>query len=176
MRKINDSIKGILVLALICFAVAISLAAVNNITAPIIESAQNEKANEALYAVMSGAEGFDELSLDALPETVTSAYKESSGMGYVFELTVNSYNPGLVIICGIGADGSITGCTTLVNNDSPGYGQRASEEWYTSQYAGKTTDTLGEVMPISGATVTSMSYKKAIKDAFEAFNTLSANE
>ncbi len=168
----NETIKSIIVLTVICLVVSVSVSFVNYITSPIIENANMSESQAALYRVMHDASGFEEMSYTGLSETITAVYKEQSGIGYVFQMETTGFNPGLKIICGIDNDGLITGCVTVENNESPGYGQKASEEWYTEQYKGINIDSIKSVDAISGATATSNAYKLAVYDALEAFSIL----
>ena len=80
----NDSVKSVIALVVICLTVTLALSAVNYVTAPIIEE-NNAKAVQGSFAeALPGADGFEELEPAAdAPETVKSIYKENNGLGYV---------------------------------------------------------------------------------------------
>ena len=105
-------LKSVLALTVICAVVTALLAVTNNITAPIIEKNQSAAANEALLVVMPDGGDFTAVDLTSyeLPATVTEAYSASNG-GYVFKLVATGYAPGMTIMCGVDANGTVTGAT-----------------------------------------------------------------
>ena len=94
-------IKSVGVLVAICSVMAVLLALTNQITAPIIEKNAAAAASGALLELMPEGKGFEQVSIEKLPATVTEAYKETSGMGYVIKLSVTGYGPDMVIMCGV---------------------------------------------------------------------------
>ena len=79
----NDSVKSVVSLVVICLVVTLALSAVNYFTAPVIAE-NNAKAVQGSFAeALPGADGFEELEPAAdAPETVKSIYKENNGLGY----------------------------------------------------------------------------------------------
>lgn len=157
-------IKSIGALTVICAVMAIILAITNSITAPIIEKNEAAAANEALLIVMPDGEGFEPVDISTLelPSTVTAAYKESSG-GCVVQLLTSGYGPNMVIMCGVNAEGSVTGAVCLSSGETLGY-----EKTYGENMVGKTAENIDDVETISGATLTTTGYKNAVKDAINA--------
>ncbi len=157
-------VKSTLVLVCICSVMAILLAATNSITAPIIKKNEQAAANEALLQVMPDGEGFEQIDLGSytLPSTITEAYKESSG-GYVFKLTTTGYSSGLVIMCGVNADGTVSGAVCLASTETLGY-----EKTFGETFKGKNADEVNSVDTISGATKTTAAYRSAILDSLNA--------
>lgn len=160
----KDSSKSVIVLFSICLVVAALLAAVNYITAPLIEQADIEKTNNALKIVMKDATAFDLLDTEGLdlPGSVTDVYKGDNG-GYVFKMSVSGYASGLVILCGIGTDGTVTGVQCLSSGETLG-----AEKTYGDSFTGKTS--IDGIDTVSGATLTTKAFRNAINDAFTAFN------
>ncbi len=157
-------IKSIGALTVICAVMAIILAITNSITAPIIKENEAAAANEALLVVMPDGEGFEPVDISTLelPSTVTAAYKESSG-GCVVQLLTSGYGPNMVIMCGINAEGSVTGAVCLSSGETLGY-----EKTYGENMVGKTAEDIDTVDTISSATLTTTGYKNAVKDAINA--------
>ena len=120
MKK--ENIRPTVVLSVICVAVALLLAVVNVVTKPIIDKAANDKANATLTIVLPEGESFEEIDLSTveLPASVTKAYKETNGKGYVFEMSVSGYKSGLVIMCGVDAEGKITGSKYTASSETFG--------------------------------------------------------
>lgn len=166
----KNMIKPVLVLTCICLVVTALLAYINTVTSPIIAEAEQKAAQEAMAEVLSEADSFEQVTIDTLPERVTEIYRAENGTGYVFMLTTKGYGGDMKLICGIKADGTIEACKTLSHSETSGLGSKTAEDPYRNQYIGKTSDTLNEVDAISGATISSVAYKSAIEEAFEAFN------
>ncbi len=166
------NIKPTLVLSCICMAVALILSAINMVTAPIIEANRNASANEALLVVLPEGENFEEIDLSAaeLPAIVTKAYKETNGKGFVFQMTSTGYQPGLVIMCGVDAEGKITGVTHLETKET--YGKEAE---LNGVYIGQSLADFSAHI-ISGATKSSTGYSDAISAALQAHVLLSGGE
>ena len=79
MKKIfaKQNILPVVVLGAICLVVAALLGGVNMITSPIIEEANNQKANAALLVVLPGGKNFEEIDLtEEYPDEVNRAYKD----------------------------------------------------------------------------------------------------
>ena len=172
----KDMIKSVVVITAICLIIAALLGVTNYITAPIIEAGEKQRADDLCKEFFPDAEGFEELSPDKfenLPKTVTAIYKETSGLGYVFQITTKGYESGLVIMCGISSDGKIVQTKTLSSSETKTIGGKTENESYTSQYVGLGSDFADKVDAISGATITSTAYEGAIADAFAALNVVS---
>ena len=160
----KKSVQSTLVLVAICAVMAILLAVTNAITAPIIKQNQDAAANEALLVVMPGGEGFEKMDISSytLPSTVTEVYKEANG-GYVVTLTTTGYGTGFVIMCGVSADGTVTGAVCLASTETLGF-----EKTFGESFTGKDAAGVDAVDTISGATKTTTAYKNAVKDALNA--------
>ena len=160
----KKSVQSTLVLVAICAVMAILLAVTNAITAPIIKQNQDAAANEALLVVMPGGEGFEKMDISSytLPSTVTEVHKEANG-GYVVTLTTTGYGSGFVIMCGVSADGTVTGAVCLASTETLGF-----EKTFGESFTGKDAAGVDAVDTISGATKTTTAYKNAIKDALNA--------
>ncbi len=158
------SVRSILTLLVICAVMAVLMAVTNTITAPIIEQNQAAAANDALKVVMPGGEGFEKMDVSGytLPATVSEVYSEASG-GYVFQLTTTGYSSGLVILCGVNADGTISGATCLSSSETLGY-----EKTFGENFTGKNMEGVDGVDTVSGATRTTGAYRDAMKDALNA--------
>lgn len=166
----NDIIKPVAVLVSICLVVTALLAYINSVTSPIIKDAEAKAASEARQEVLKKAEGFTLMNEKNLPECVREVYRADNGAGYVFMLSVKGYGGDMKLICGIGSDGVIESCKTLSHAETSGLGSKTADEPYRKQYSGKTADTLDKVDSISGATISSTAYKKAVTDAVKAYD------
>lgn len=160
----KQAVKSTLVLFLICAVMAVLLAVTNAITAPIIQQNMEAAANDALLVVMPEGKGFEKVDISTytLPSTVTEVYREASG-GYVITLKTAGYGSGLIIMCGVSADGVVTGATCLSSSETLGY-----EKTFGANFTGKDATGIDGVDTISGATKTTAAYKNAVKDALNA--------
>ena len=158
----KQNIKSVVILVAICGVMALLLAGTNTITAPIIEKNAAAAANEALLQVMPEGTGFEEVDLSAyeLPATVTKAYKETAGKGYVVELTTKGYASDFVIMCGVKTEGIVSGAVCLSSNETLG-----KEKEYGTNFENKDAAAVEATDTISGATMTTAAYKNAVKDA-----------
>ena len=158
------NIKPTLVLSTICLVVALLLAGVNLITAPIIEEAKTAAESAALAEVLPGATNFKPIALtDKYPSVVKKGY--SADGGYVFTMQVVGYKDGLEIICGVTADGKIAGVKHLQSNETYGL-----EEELNTVYIGDSSENI-ELVIASGASKnskTSKAYYEAVKAALDA--------
>ncbi len=157
-------LKSIIVLTAICAVVALSLAATNVLTAPVIQKNESAAANEALLVVMPEGKDFElvDLSSYELPTTVTEVYKESAG-GYVVKLVTTGFNPNMVIMCGVDASGTVTGATCLASGETLG-----AEKTYGEKTIGKTLQDIDTVDTVASMTKTTEGYRNAVKDALNA--------
>ncbi len=160
----KKSIKNTLVLVCICAVVSIILALTNAITAPIIELNEKESANKALLEVMPDGKSFEAVDISAvsLPATVREVYRAENG-GYVFKLNTAGYSSGLVIMCGVRADGTVSGAVCLSSTETLGY-----EKTFGVNFANVNIDTVLSVDTVSGATKTTGAYRAAVQDALNA--------
>ena len=166
----NKLVKSTLTLVLICSVMALLLGVTNAITAPIIEANANDKSNAALLEVFPNGEGFEKIDITTydLPETVSEVYKENSG-GYVVKLVTNGYSSGLVIMCGISADGKVIGTKVIENTETPSIGGAAISKYESDGvFKDKTINDIDGVDTVGGATKTTAAYVKAVKDALGA--------
>ena len=167
----KDILKPIAVLASICLIVTALLAYVNIVTSPIIKAAEEKAAAEARSEVLKEAKEFELLDIKGLPEGITAVYRGSDESGFVFMMTQKGYGGDINLICGIRPDGSMEAVKTLSHSETSGIGSKVvdNSSGYRDRYAGKTADTYSEVDAITGATISSTAYKKAIASAFEAY-------
>ncbi len=160
----NKSVKSTLALVCICGIMAILMAVTNVITAPIIKENENAAANKALLQVMPDGKGFEKVDMGEykLPETVTDVYREASG-GYVFKLTTTGYSNNFVIMCGVNADGTVSGAVCLSSTETLGHEKTFGENFKDKDIVG-----VEAVETVSGATKTTSAYRNAVKDALNA--------
>ena len=161
----KKSIKSILVLVCICATVSVLLALTNSITAPIILENEQKNANAALLEVLPEGGSFElvDISSYTLPSTVSEVYRAENG-GYAIKLSTTGYASGMVLMCGIGADGTVVGTKLIASAETPSIGGTAAESFAVS-VVGKDIGGIDGVDTVSGATKTTAAYRAAVKDA-----------
>ncbi len=114
-----------------------------------------------------------------LPTAIIGAQKTDSG-NYVLSVRgagygINGgddYHPAsgeyIMIAVSITSDGRIIDCVTLSQAETAGIGDECAKESFYGQFDGKTEADYDDIDAISGATLTTNGYKKAILRAFEA--------
>lgn len=168
MKKL-PSFKAVISLTLICIIIASALAVVNYFTSPIIERIEIERENAALRRVLPEGEAFDIIVSDiGFDERVTAVYRESNGMGYVFKVKVKGYSSNMIVLCGVGNSGNVTGALCLSSSETLGY-----EKTYGNKFMDRTLSDVMEVDTVSGATMTTKGYREAVKLALETFEKIS---
>lgn len=165
-----NKIKPLISLCLICAITVFTLAVINLFTAPEIEKYQNQKTRESLLEVMPDGGEFTPVDTNGYANEITDIFMAENG-GYVFRVKVKGFKSGLVVLCGINADGKITGAKCLESNETYG-----AEKNIGSSYEGKELDNYSQTELVSGATKTSTGYKNAVKIALEAFDKLTGGE
>ncbi len=168
----KKSLSSIISLTVICSVIAIILAAVNYVSLPIIEKNEAAAANEALLIVMPDGEDFAAVDISGyeLPSTVNEVYSEKNG-GYVVKLTTTGYSSGLVIMCGIDKNGTVTGATCIASTETLGY-----EATYGEEVKNKTLEDVDSAVIVAGATKTTEAYRNAVKDALRTAVVLGGGE
>ena len=158
-------IKSVISLTAICAVVSLLLAVTNYVTEPIIKKQESDAVGKALTVVLPNGEDFQSVELTEykLPETVIEAYSEKNG-GYVFKMTTTGYASGLVILCGIDAEGKVAGATCIASTET-----NKAETEYGKNVVNATTDSIDKVDTVGGSTKTTTAYRNAVKDALNSF-------
>lgn len=167
MKKSN--IMPTVVLGAICLTVALLLSLVNSITSPIIEANQNAAANAALAVVLPEGKNFEEITIDSTyPAVITKGYKADGG--FVFQATVTGKSAGLIVLCGINAEGKIVGTQVIADQETDSYDANVfpNVEGTEGKYKDMSIETF-EAYLVSGATLTSRAYSEAVKAALQSF-------
>lgn len=164
--KMNQSVKSVIVLVLICLVVTSLLAGVNHVTAPIIKETQDKIKYESLYEVLPDAQGFEDVALtEEMPVTVTGIFKESSGNGYAVTIATSSQysNGDMMFTLGIDGEGKITAVKLTQYTESKDFGAD-----YPASYIGIDASSVSGVDTVGGVTYSSEAFKNAVTDAFTA--------
>ena len=177
----KEILKPVIVLAVICLVMTAVLASVNQITQPVIIEAEKKAAAAARTEVLSEAKEFEKIDTDdieALPEGVEEAYKGSDDSGYVFIVETKGYGGKIKFICGIRNDGTMEAVKTLSHTETSGVGTKAVDNGsdYRKNFFGKSREECAGVDTITGATISSAAFKKAVGIAFDAYDAVKETE
>lgn len=166
----NTSLKSIIVLVSICLFIAVTMAAVNMVTAPRIDEANKRAEQEALAAVLPENEGFEEVKLEKLPTSVNAIYRDLDGEGFVTMLSIKGYDSSkpMSVAVGFTNEGEITECKVIsASGETSGIGSKVTLPDFLSQFEDKDS-ALDGVDTISGATISSKAFIDAVRGSFEA--------
>lgn len=178
----RDIAKTTLSLIIICFAVALCLAFVNNVTKDTIAERARSDAEEQRRMVMTKAETFKELEDwqksdgSGLIKEAYAAYAGDQLIGYVFSAAPKGYGGVINVTVGLAADHTISGVKVGDNKETPGLGTKTAEESFTGQYVDKSMEKEFEVVKrapaaenqieaVSGATISSKAVTSAVQAA-----------
>ena len=167
----RDFGKPVLVLTVIALIVGILLGAVNYVTEPIILSNRVKKAEEDRIKALPGAASFTEIDVSEIDAKVTGAFRENSGLGYVFTSVNRGYGGDVTVTVGLSKTGEIVKVLADVSTETTGVGSKAGEENYLSNFTGLS----GEEIPvdtITNATYSSSAVKTGVKECLKAYSIL----
>lgn len=164
----NQIVKAVIVLTLICVVVAALLGGTYTVTEPLIAAARLESRNAAMREVLPGASDFTEIPFTEM-ENIESAFQDKDGTGYVFTVLDKGYGGKLSVMVGISQDGEITGSKLMNNSETPGLGAKVGKAKYADQYIGKDEGGIAQVDAVVGATISSTAYARCVNNAFKAF-------
>ena len=163
----KELLKPIIVLTAICLITSGLLGATYNVTAPLIAQSEKKASDEAMTEVLPASTSFTEVPVDGI-EGLLIAAKDESGAGWAFKVQDKGFGGAYVIMVGIGSDGKITGTKLLDNSETPGLGSKTGMPSFTGQFVGKDKELEG-VETITGATISSKAFLRAVATAYTAF-------
>ena len=150
-------------LFLIAAVVALALAGVNSVTAPIIEELNAQKTQDAIAAVLPG--GFDTEVTDFADATgiVSKVYQGEAG--YAVEVGPGGFDNTITMMVGVDNEGKVLGISVVSHTETAGLGAVAAAntsagEAFRGQFVGTSgsvsvTKDGGTLDAITGATITS---------------------
>ena len=157
-----------LVLTVIAAVVTGALVATESVTTPIIEQQAAAAADAARAVVLPSADSFTQVTVEEMPEGGVDIYEANNGTGYVVTAQAKGYGGMLKVMVGIDSNGLISGTEVLENNETQGLGSKVSEHAFMDQYIGKDS-TLEGIETISGTTISSNAFSKAVQNAYQVY-------
>ena len=160
------------IIVLVCIALVASflLAAVYQMTSPIIAQREADTRNAALKQVLPEASSFTKLDVEPVTG-VSEVFQADNGAGIVCSTNCKSTQGGEIsMMVGINAIGEINGISVIKHNETAGIGDKVLQESYFKNFYGLTqTDEVMDTDVLSGATKTSSCVKESAKVALEQF-------
>lgn len=157
--------------------VAVLLAGVNAVTkGPIAHHAEETKA-QAIAQVMPGADGFETLATPQGEgmENVTEillAKKGDETLGYCVQTSTNGNDGAIALMVGVDQSGAVTSVSILSQKETM-YVNKHGE--LIARFPGKSGSVAlsqdgGDIVAISGATITSRAVTRGVDSALQAAN------
>lgn len=183
----RKDIFEIIKIGLILFAItAISagiLAAVNNVTEPIITANAEAKRKAAMTKVLPEAESFEPVEYIAEKSSVIEAYSAGDA-GYVMLAEPRGYGGVISVVVGIKPDLTVNSIDITSQSETPGLGANCTNESFMSAIKGKTKDikvvksnpTANQIDALSSATVTTRAVVRGVNDALAAAEELKGGD
>ena len=160
------------IIVLVCIALVASflLAAVYQMTSPIIAQREADTRNAALKQVLPDASSFTKLDIETIPG-VSEVYQADNGAGIVCSTNCKSTQGGEIsMMVGVNAIGEINGISVIKHNETAGIGDKVLQDSYFKNFYGLTSpDDVAGTDVVSGATKTSSCVKESAKVALEQF-------
>lgn len=179
----QEMLKMILVLSLICGLSGLTLASVREATSNRIEEqVLTYVQGPSLSQVFTDYDNNpvkDRQTFDLAEGSVTvfPALKGGKLTAIAFETFGSGYGGDVGVMVGINTDGTkLEGIGITTMKETPGLGARASEAEYRDQFRGQPTDSIaltkdgGNIQALSGATITSTATIFAVSEAVKIFN------
>ena len=163
------------IIVLVCIALVASflLAAVYQMTSPIIAQREADTRNAALKQVLPDASSFTKLDVELVPG-VTEVYQADNGAGIVCSTNCKSQQGGeIAMMVGVNAVGAVNGISVISHNETAGIGDKVLQESYFKNFYGiSDIEAVKAVDVISGATKTSNCVNQSAQVALQQFASL----
>ena len=165
-----------LTLLLICAVTAGLLAAVNSVTAPIIEQLNVQKQIDAMAAVVPDAETAEQVEYTDPNGVVLEVYKTASA--YAVKVAApGGFSGAIEMMVGVSADGKVLGISVINHGETAGLGAIAADkttkgEAFRGQFVGQSgsvsvTKDGVTIEAITGATISSRCVSNGVNAALE---------
>ncbi len=175
MKAMKRSIRPTVILAMICLIATVILAGLNRLTTPVIAANETETANAVYRALLPEADSFTALACGI--DGVTAVMEADNGAGYVITAQSRGYGGQVPAAVAFSKDGAILGVTMMENSETPGLGQKVTEEAFSGQFAGRAAEAFAieDIDAVTGATISSKAAVAAINLAIQAYDEIGGN-
>ncbi|MDF2513697.1 MAG: RnfABCDGE type electron transport complex subunit [Herbinix sp.] len=169
--KNNSTLKIALNLAMACLISGCIIALTYFITADAAVAASIKLRDDTMKTMVEGSTGIKEIEGK---EEWYEVYQGEELMGYIVPAATKGYGGTIELLVAVDPEGKIITYKILSSKETPGLGDNASKEGFTSQFTGKITEHLivtkdpsdtEDIQAMSGATITSKAVTLGVKDA-----------
>lgn len=190
----RNSLKLVLVLAVISGVAGGMMALVDSFTAPKIAAYQAFAEENAYKQALPIAESFKEeaelvsqVMANAelnLIQTVRTGYQDDQQVGWVCKVVSPGYSSDITMLVGIGKDGKLGEVLVLAQQETPGLGTKVTDTEFIAQSAIKNATSTtelkvskdgGSVQAIAGATISSRAALRGINQVLKFYNSQKGN-
>ena len=186
MKQKESNLKNmILSLFMVTLIAGISLSVVHKITEGPIAKAKAERKMKALKAVLPAFTNDPAAEMKKVPcgkegdsVEIYPATKDGQPAGAaVISFSDKGFSGRIKIMTGFFPDGKIRNIVVLEQKETPGLGNKITDEAFTGQYRDKNPDSFdlrvkkdgGEVDALTGATISSRAFSEAVQTAYDFF-------
>ena len=178
-KKEAGMAQMVITLGAICAVCALLLGLVNMMTEEVIAANEMKKKMVAMQEVLAAdADAYKPATYTGDDATILNVY-EVVGKGNVVEVNcaAGSFSGTLSIMVGVNSDGTVSGVSIVTTAETSGLGSKASDPAFKDQYVGKGGTRAvdkdgGEIVAISGATITSRAVTAGVNSALAAVGQL----
>lgn len=166
MIKNNKILYTTIVLSAICAGVALLLAAVNMITAPIIKARDDSEKELAIKQLIPDLESFEIFTSEITDADELYIVQSENEKNYCVLVSPSGFGGDIEMIVAISADLRVKGVKVLSHTETAGVGTRITDDSFLSSFIGSNSSDGIDVL--SGATVSSTAVKKGVSVALDA--------
>lgn len=172
---VKSMVMPVIVLVAICLVCSALLAALNNVTAPIIDANTKAETLAAYLSVMP--EGTDAASLADIEGLTTlnveGAVRSADGTVAVKAAAAGYSGKDVTVYVAFDGTGAIANIAVDASTQTTGIGSKTGEESFYSGFVGWADGSVSDGSPvdaISGATVSSKAVFTAVNSAIDCYN------
>ena len=170
----NSSILKIaLNLAATCLISGVIIAGTYFVTAPVAAQKAIETRQKTMQTLVPQADSFKEVEGK---QAWFAAEKGGKIIAYVVPSETKGYGGTIQLLVSVDDNGKVIAYSTVKANETPGLGDRATKSPFKDQFAGKTSANLvvtkdptdkNDIQAMTGATISSRAFTKAVKQAVD---------
>ena len=170
-------IKLSLILLIFCAVASGILAYVNSLTAPVIAARKAQNEIDTRNALIPGADFSEASTADGSTYYIATNPESGEVLGYTFIAAETGYSSTVQTMVGVNKDFYVLSIKVIDQAETPGLGANCSNDSFTGQFAGMNPDQLlvdkdgGQVVALSGATITSRCVTNSIRERIRAVMT-----
>ncbi len=173
----------VLCLTGVCLFCSAILGAVYVVTEEPIAQANQKAVDASIKKVLpEGGElsALSSISVDGVEYEYYSLSKDNDIVGYAIKSSANGFGGKLVLMVGVLSNGTVYDTSVLSHSETPGLGAKCSSDpSFASQFRNRASSAPfavkkdgGEIDAITGSTITSRAYIKAVNDAVKVVKLL----